>query len=454
VAQVLIVEEQGVAAERLVALIREAGHDCVCVPDWRAARDRATWASPDVVLLNAQLAQAEGLADGGMLEDSQVVLMAGLQHRETTLLALRMEASDQLLKPVQARHLGRVLSQLARPSQFRARLADAHATWRRTGAFGPLVGRSEAMESVLRQLTRVSGAPVPVLILGESGTGKALAARTLHVFSPRCEQPFVAVDCGALSPQLMEGQLFGHDGRTGDSQAGHLERAEGGTLFLGEISEMPVPLQLRLARAMETGAFTRMGSSRVRRMDVRVLASTNRDPARAAHAGLLHDDLYYQLDACPLSLPPLRDRHGDAVLLARHFLEQLGQHAATPKALGDEAALRISEHDWPGNVRQLRNAIERAWLLSDGPTLDEEWLPVRAARAERAEHLFAALPPAAAQPPTGAATEGVGLSLRDVERRHILATFAHCEGHRERAATLLGISTKTLYNRLRAYQAE
>jgi len=451
---VLIVEDQDAAAERLVALVREAGHACVCVPDWGTARVQSALRSPELVLLSAQLAQAQGLVDGGAFEDSQVVLMAGHQRREIALLALRMGASDQLLEPVQVRHLGRVLSHRVRPSQFRARLADAHASWRQTGAFGPLVGRSEAMESVLRQLTRVSAAPVPVLLLGESGTGKALAARAIHAFSPRSDQPFVAVDCGALSPQLMEGQLFGHDGRTGDSQAGHLERAEGGTLFLGEISDMPVPLQLRLLRAMETGAFTRMGSSRVRRMDVRVLASTNRDPARAARAGLLHDELFYQLDACPLSLPPLRDRHGDAVLLAQHFLDQLGRHGGAAKALGDGAALRIADHDWPGNVRQLRNAIERAWLLSDGPTLNEEWLPVRAARAERAEHLFASLPPAVAQVPTSTGPEGMGLTLRDLERRHILATFAHCGGHRERAAAMLGISMKTLYNRLRAYQAE
>lgn len=453
-AQVLIVEDQGAAAERLVALTREAGHACVCVPDWRTARAHSALGSPDLVLLSAQLAQEGGLADGGAFEDSQVVLMAGHQRRETALLALRLGASDQLLRPVQARHFGRVLSHLARPSQSRARLADAHTAWRQTGAFGPLVGRSEAMESLLRQFTRVSGAPVPVLILGESGTGKALLARALHAFSARWEQPFVAFDCGALSPQLMEGELFGHDGPSGDSQAGELERAEGGTLFLSEISEMPAPLQLRLLRAMETGTFSRMGSSRLQRMDVRVLASTNRNPTRAAHAGLLQDELFYQLDACPLSLPPLRDRHGDAVLLAGHFLDELGQHGAGARTLGKAAALRIAEHDWPGNVRQLRNAIERAWLLSDGPTLDEEWLPVRAARAERAEHLFAALPPVAAQLPAGAGAEGMGLSLRDLERRHILATFAHCGGHRERAATMLGISMKTLYNRLRAYQAE
>ena len=309
------------------------------------------------------------------------------------------------------------------------------------GQFVHLWGRSPAMLTLYMQIARVADTAVSVFISGESGSGKELVAQTIHDLSRRSRRPFLAINCGAISPQLIESEIFGHErGSFTGAERQHLgifERADGGTLFLDEITEMPQELQVKLLRVLETGTFMRVGASRMQRSDVRVIAATN----RALIGGHLREDLLYRLNVFPLVLPPLRERPGDAALLAQYFLQQLGQREGQIKQFTPAALLALAQQRWPGNVRELRNTVQRAYLMSLGEQISEEWTSV--------------LPTILPQVQQGAepcVTIALGTALQDAERRLILATLTHYGQHKERSAAVLGISLKTLYNRLKNYE--
>lgn len=308
------------------------------------------------------------------------------------------------------------------------------------GRCGPLVGRSPVMKEIYRRLALAGPRSATVLIVGESGSGKELAASALHDLSPRREGPFVAINCGAISPTLMESELFGHErgSFTGATRThrGYFEQADGGSLFLDEITEMPADLQVKLLRILETSQVLRVGAERERRVDVRILAATNRRPEEAIAEGKLRKDLYYRLKVLGVEMPPLRERLGDVPLLAWHFLNEVIQREGEPRELSDAAMEALERHVWPGNARELRNAIYTAYLLSDD-VIEPEHLP-RTVTAE--DTLFG--------------EEGQGLPLRvggtikEMERRLILSTLRQVEGSKTRAAEVLGVSVKTVYNRL------
>jgi len=321
-------------------------------------------------------------------------------------------------------------------------------------------------------------------------------AETIHDLSKRAKAPFLAINCGSISPQLIESELFGHEkgSFTGAlrQHRGFFERADGGTLFLDEITEMPMELQVKLLRVLETGSFVRVGSDAVIGVDVRIVAATNRPPAEAVSTGKLREDLYYRLNVFPIDLPPLRDRLEDVPLLAEHFLAGLNEREDAKKRLTDRALRAMGEYRWPGNVRELRNAVHRGFILAEGDVIDVENLPIGAASiapespsveaadsaaAPRQEAPSAAPSTPAAATATPSPTESaprapaagasapvvngqapldivVGTSIAEAERMLILATVEHCGGHRERAAAMLGISAKTLYNRLKGYAEE
>jgi DNA-binding NtrC family response regulator len=281
-----------------------------------------------------------------------------------------------------------------------------------------------------------------VLVTGESGTGKELVAETLHALGARRKGPFVPVNCSAVPPNLIESELFGHErgSFTGATQQhrGVFERAAGGTLFLDEITEMPAELQARLLRVLEARTLTRVGGEDSISVDVRLVAATNRSPEQAVKQGTLRQDLYYRLNVFPILLPPLRERGEDIVLLAAHFLDELNQAAGATKRLAPIARDRLLRHAWPGNVRELRNVVQRDHIMA-GDEL-------------RMEPLVGA--PTPELPAGGAGNEdGVqaGMTLVEVERRVILATLERCGGDKRTAAQQLGISLKTLYNRLNVY---
>ena len=236
------------------------------------------------------------------------------------------------------------------------------------------------MQRVYEQISRVAGTAVTVFITGESGTGKELVAKTVHELSRRRKRPFLAVNCGAISPNLIESELFGHEkgSFTGADRQhqGFFERAHGGTLFLDEITEMPLELQVKLLRVLETGTFTRVGSTQTQEADVRVIAATNRPPETAVAAGKLREDLFYRLNVFPIALPPLRERADDIGLLAEHFLAEVSQHRGRDQAASREAVAKLERYRWPGNVRELRNVVQRAYVMTAGDVITDEWLPI------------------------------------------------------------------------------
>jgi DNA-binding NtrC family response regulator len=310
-----------------------------------------------------------------------------------------------------------------------------------------LIGQSASIQRVRELIARVAPTDSTVLICGESGCGKELVAESIHAMSPRAGQPFVAINCAAIPATLIEAELFGHErgSFTGAlrTREGVFERAHGGTLLLDEITEMPLDLQSRLLRVLETKRLNRVGGSDDLEVDVRVIASTNRSPAKAFEEGRLREDIYYRLAVLTVQLPPLRERRDDILVLADFFLGELNLRHGTNKRLSEELRARFVRHDWPGNVRELRNAVERAFILCDGELrLDEGEMPTLRASGDT----------------DSAAGQGVsipiGATLEEIERTLILATLKHFEGDKRRTADVLGCSLKTLYNKLHAYQRE
>jgi len=307
-------------------------------------------------------------------------------------------------------------------------------------AGGFFLGESPAMQEVFRLIERVGPTEGSVLLTGESGSGKELAARSIHECSARSGGPFVAINCGAVPPGLIEAELFGYENGTGAARAhaGVFERAQGGTLLLDEVTELPLDMQTRLLRVLETRKFYRAGASTELKCDVRVIAATNRCPLQAVQSGHLREDLLYRLAVFPVEMPPLRTRGGDVELLAEHFLAELNAQARTQKRLSALARMTLKQHSWPGNVRELRNCIERAYILGDA-VLDLTPLLPGAARdgnsASDAERL----------------SIRVGSRIHDMERSLIEATLDYFKGNKRRAADALGCSLKTLYNKLNGY---
>jgi DNA-binding NtrC family response regulator len=335
------------------------------------------------------------------------------------------------------------------PEALAERMAD---DWQETGRFGHhLWGRSSSMQRVYEQISRVSATAVTVFITGESGTGKEMVARTVHDLSQRHGQPFLAVNCGAISPNLIESELFGHEkgSFTGADRQhrGFFERAHGGTLFLDEVTEMPAELQVKLLRVLETGMFMRVGSTQSFTADVRIVAATNRPPAQAVAAGRLREDLLYRLNVFPIDLPPLRDRSDDVVLLAEQFLADVCRREGRNKHFSATALARLSAYRWPGNVRELHNVVQRAYLMAAGPTIGDEWLP-------QEPPLCGTFSSSVIGGDGPAITIPVGTSLARAEYQLIRATLAHFNNHKERTAAVLGVSLKTLYNRLKEYASE
>jgi two-component system, NtrC family, response regulator AtoC len=444
----LIVEDDADSARMMAALVGAEGFSAATARSLHDARRQIAMQQPDLVLLDLRLPDGNGMAlldDQELMGNSEVVLMTGHASLETSIQALRFGAADYLIKPVSAKQLQSILSRVTKPSVLRAEVNNLNEDLQRTGRFGHLVGKSEPMKRVYEQIARVAGTSVTVFISGESGTGKELVARTVHDLSRRRARPFLAVNCGAISPHLMESEIFGHEkgSFTGADRQhqGFFERAHGGTLFLDEVTEMPLALQVKLLRVLETGTFMRVGSTVPQETDVRVIAATNRDPAQAVATGALREDLYYRLNVFPVELPPLRERPEDLPLLVLHFLQDLGQREGSFKRATPAALERLAQYRWPGNVRELRNVLQRAYVMATGPEIGDQWLP--------RDVLAEPVPPREA--PAGMLEVSVGTPLAAVERQVILATLEHFGHQKERTAAALGISLKTLYNRLKEY---
>jgi two-component system response regulator AtoC len=442
----LIIEDDPDFRESLAALVSREGYETFEAGSLGEARAALASSRPDVALVDLGLPDGSGLELLRREEDAppvELVVVTGNATVETAVAALREGALDYLVKPIDRARLRSVLSHVARTRELKQEVSDLRDELRELGRFGPMVGRSAAMQSVYDLIERVAPTQATVFITGESGTGKELVAQTIHRLSPRRGKPCIALNCGAIAPTLIESELFGHErgSFTGADRrrAGYFEEAAGGTLFLDEITEMPIELQVKRLRVLETETVTRVGATDPIRVDVRVIAASNRDPRKAVADGTLREDLLYRLNVFPIHLPALQQREGDVRLLAEHFLAQLNEREGTSKRFSESALERLSLLPWPGNVRELKNVVERAAILADG-VIEPNSLP----EARNG-------PPARAN---GAPLQiRVGSSIAEVERRLILATLDHLAGDKRRAAEMLGISLKTLYNRLNVYAA-
>jgi two-component system, NtrC family, response regulator AtoC len=447
VSHALIVDDDVDSSTALSALVANEQFTVASAHTLRDARRQIALQPPDIVLLDLTLPDGNGLElfdDGALLAQSQVVLVTGQASSEMSLRARRAGAADCLTKPIVPEQLRAMLSRLMRRSTLCSDAAALEVEWVRSGRFGALWGRSAPMRRLHHQITRVAGSTVSVLISGESGTGKELVARTLHDLSRRRKQPFLAVNCGAIAPNLIESEVFGHEkgSFTGAERQhrGFFERAHGGTLFLDEITEMPPALQVKLLRVLESGSYMRVGGTAPQDTDVRIVAATNRDPERAVAEGHLREDLLYRLNVFPIAMPPLRDRASDVALLANHFAAEIGQREGQVRRLSPAALARLAAHRWLGNVRELRNAVQRAYIMSDDDVIGDEWLPGAPAPQ---------VPSPADAAPT--ITLPLGASLADAERQLVLATLDHFGQQRQQAAAALGISLKMLDSRLKSY---
>jgi len=433
----------------LAELIEGQGFTTNTALNLRDARVQLSHRSPDVALVDLYLPDGSGIdllkdLDGGAA--TEVVLMTGHADVESAVQALRLGASDYLTKPLDIGHLKNILANVAslQPSAAAAGPAAGEEAGEETspevGRLGLLLGAAEPMLATYEMMNRVAPTDATVLLVGESGTGKDLAATTLHLLSRRSKAPFLPLNCGAISPTLIESELFGHErgSFTGAQHRhkGYFERAHGGTLFLDEISEMPIELQVKLLRVLETGTLARIGGDQQVAVDVRVIAATNRDPHRAVADGKLREDLLYRLQVFPIQMPPLRERNGDVELLASYFLDQLNERQGTGKRFSADAMERLCNHSWPGNVRELKKIVHRAFIMAD-----EEITPRCLPREVGGE--------------SGAVRSlnfQVGASISDVEQRLIMATLDAYAGNKRKTAEVLGVSLKTLYNRLNMYR--
>jgi DNA-binding NtrC family response regulator len=370
----------------------------------------------------------------------QTIVMTGVQDVGTAVEAMKLGAYDYLSKPTRMEELDLLVRKAAEKAQLLRDNVALRAHVPGAEPFGGIITRSARMQEVLHIIDRVAPTDSTVLILGESGTGKELVARAIHERSARADRAFVPLHCGALPREVFESELFGHEkgAFTGavTLKPGLIELADGGTLFLDEIGEIEPDVQVKLLRVLETGTFFRVGGTRPRRVDVRIVAATNRDLAVAMRTGEFRQDLYYRINTITVSLPPLRERPEDIPLLARHFVEANVTYGA--KRLGDRALAMLESYRWPGNVRELLHAIERAVILATGDEIEPGDLPPEVAGA-------------AAGHGAGAATAA---SLEAVERLHIVNTLRQVGGHRGKAAALLEIDPKTLYRKILAYRID
>jgi two-component system, NtrC family, response regulator AtoC len=435
--RVLVADDEKNLRELLVRELLRKGHAVTGVADGRAALEHLKDEVPDVLLLDMKMPHVEGIEVLRELQDfpeaPQVIVMTGFQEVSTAVEAMKLGAYDYLTKPARIEELDILIRKAAEKARLMRQNVVMRAQLEEPGYQG-IITSSPRMEEVLRLVDRVAPTDSSVLVLGESGTGKELVARAIHDRSPRAAQAFVPIHCGALAREVLESELFGHEkgAFTGAvaTKPGLIELADGGTLFLDEIGEMEPESQVKLLRVLESHAFFRVGGTRRRTVDMRLVAATNRDLAEALRVGQFRQDLFYRINTITITLPPLRERREDIRRLVEHFLEQNATYGR--KRLSDGAMEALERYRWPGNVRELQHAVQRAVILSPGDVVQAADLPdeIRGDRAPSAP---------------------AGGSLQEMERQHIITTLRHVGGHRAKAATVLGIDPKTLYRKIQEY---
>ncbi|OLC39723.1 MAG: transcriptional regulator [Candidatus Rokubacteria bacterium 13_1_40CM_4_69_5] len=443
--KVLVVDDEPAEREGLARLVGQWGYEVETASSGEEALNLIETQHPAVVLTDLVLPEMDGLTLLQKLKETGrppiVLLVTGHGTVESAVEAMRHGAFDYLTKPVDATRLQVLLEKSIEQESLSREVNFLRHQLRQKGSFGQLVGQSKDMHEVYRWIELAATSTAPVLVYGESGTGKELVARTIHDLSNRRNKPFVAINCAAIPETLIESELFGHErgaftGAT-ERRLGCFELADGGTLFLDEIAEMDNSTQAKLLRVLQEGSFRRVGGKVEIQVDVRVITATNRVPSEAIAQGQLRDDLFYRLNVFTIRLPALRERKEDIPLLGRTFIEEFNrQDNRQVRGLTPEVEKVLDRHAWPGNVRELRNVIQRAVVLCGTGVIEPEHLPDNVLRT--------------IEPPRPATTGSV-VPIREMERELILRALQETNQDKRRAAALLGISLKTLYNKLAKY---
>jgi len=445
-AALLLVDDDEAFRKALARELGRAGHEVATAGSGEEALRCVAEREPEVVLLDLRLPDRDGLevleALHAASPSTDVIMLTGHGSIDTAIRAVRAGAFDYVAKPCPLDELEvRIQRALERQSlRRRASLLERGLT--PPDVASSFVGASAEFRRLAQLLERVAPSDSTVLITGETGVGKEMVAKLIHARSNRRSRPFVVVECAALQESLLQSELFGHErgAFTGADRAkpGLFEVAHGGTIFLDEIGEVSQATQVKLLRVLDASTFRHVGGTAEIRVDVRVLAATNRDLPALVRQGLFREDLFYRLSTIAVEVPALRDRRGDVALLARHFVAVFNDRYGTGRRLAGDALALLERHDWPGNVRELQHAVEAAMVVCDG----DEILPRHLPRA-----LGAAPPP----PPAAAAGQETVLALAEVEREHVERALRAADGHRGHAAKMLGISERNLYRKLRQY---
>jgi DNA-binding NtrC family response regulator len=452
-ADILLVEDKESLRKMLRLTLEGAGHEVEAAENGSEALDRLERARFRLVLTDLRMPGCSGLevlrAAKAADPLAPVIVMTAFGSIDEAVQAMRDGAYDFLQKPVDSRHLLLVVERALEAGRLRTENVLLRDEYAKRHDFPRIIGEAAPLVRAAREVQQVAPRSTTVLLLGESGTGKELFARAVHKLSVRAKGPFVAINCAAIPDTLIENELFGHErgAYTGADarRPGRFELAHGGTLFLDEVGELPLAVQSKLLRALESGTIMRLGGSVEIDVDVRVVAATNRDLREAAARRQFREDLYFRLAVFPIHIPALRERRSDIALLARHFAAEGGvEIRGRALDITPEALARLEEYAWPGNVRELQNCIERACILTDGPSIVPDDLDLRALTTDdEDDDALAELDYG------GTLAEVTARALHIVERRKIADALATCEGNRTRAADRLGVSTKTLLAKIR-----
>ncbi len=441
--RVLIVEDEPTTRLGLTELVSTWGFTTESAADGQEALQRITTFRPSIIISDLVMPRMGGLELLRALKDEgsglTIVILTAQGTVETAVEAIKEGAYDYLTKPVEPQRLKILLDKVVERQDTLREVKVLRKQLREHGTFGKMIGNSAQMRKVYQTIEQAAPTQASVLIWGESGTGKELVAQTIHQLSPRAQMPFVPINCAAIPETLLESEIFGHEkgAFTGasDRREGCFELADRGTLFLDEIAEMTPATQVKLLRVLQEQKFRRLGGRQEQTVDVRVIAATNVNPAEAVKSGKLREDLYYRLNVFAIELPPLRLRKDDLSLLMQSFLAEFNERNKKSVSAIDPAAMRILEqYNWPGNVREVRNIIERAVILANGDFVEPKHLPPLVTDSPDVVKPSVALEP--------------GTTVEEAERRLILMTLEHTRDNKTRAAEILGISLKTLHNKL------
>jgi DNA-binding NtrC family response regulator len=449
--RVLVVEDDRATLYGLTELVRSWGYLAEGATDGEDALQKVTTFRPAIIISDLVMPRMDGLALLRVLRDQlsdlTIILLTAQGTVESAVEAIKEGAYDYLTKPVDTQRLQILLQKAAERQETLREVRVLRKQLREQGSFGRMIGNTPIMRQIYRTIEQAAPTSASVLISGESGTGKEMVAQTIHQLSQRAGQPYVPINCAAIPETLLESEIFGHEkgAFTGavERRQGCFELAHRGTLFLDEIAEMVPATQVKLLRVLQERTFRRLGGRQEQAVDVRIIAATNVNPMDAVKKGKLREDLYYRLNVFAIELPPLRDRREDIPLLVQAFVNEFNTRNGKAVKGVDQEAMRLLEHyHWPGNIRELRNVIERATILASGDLIDLGHLPPTLTTAPKKEPVLSTvmLTP--------------GMTVDEAETRLIRLTLEHTRDNKTKAAEILGISLKTLHNKLNRLKAQ